>query len=609
MIFGVSRTIQNGIIISTCLLSLYAFGQGNFLAHEPLNNDVSAFYKGGAQIGVLCTAPSQGSAQDFFQKYLADGISWQTYANKGTVAIPFHQLQGDVQRQILLQLFPLDYVDKQGWWHTVRFASLPNGESIEALTEWLTGSAKHCAKVLSQPENRGLSKALNRSDHLFVPQSLLLPIMQKEHARRPLPVIPAPSTAQKASIKTSSGAPILPASSDATPGIAFPFVNGNTDELLSYEGGLDGQGVYYLRQGESLYSAVVVRFTDYRENKDILEACDIIAKKSGIADVHTMKAGQKILIPVEMLSDRYKPAQSEGRRRYESVRQEERRFQADRVYSKDLQGVVVVLDPGHGGRDRGAAVESLSLFEDEINYDIVCRIKAILESETQATVYVTVLDPTQGYKPTDATKFRHDTQERLTTTPHYENKDSDVSVILRYYLANDIYFKERKKGVDDRKIIFASIHCDSVFNETLRGAMVYVPGAQYRKDPVSSTANKYQHYEEVKRNPTPTTTAEQRKRDEALSRVFANTLLNSMRGHNPPLKVHDAGDPIRNVIRRGKTQVFLPGVLRYNVIPTKVLIEIANMQHPKDQAHLANPKWRQWFAEAFVDSLRQHYYH
>ena len=55
--------------------------------------------------------------------------------------------------------------------------------------------------------------------------------------------------------------------------------------------------------------------------------------------------------------------------------------------------------------------------------------------------------------------------------------------------------------------------------------------------------------------------------------------------------------------------MFLPGVLRYNNIPTKVLVEVANMNNEQDQQRLSNPLWRQWFAEAFVNALRATYNH
>lgn len=589
------------------LIAATSGAEPGFIDRDQVEPGVYAVLRNGQTIFLECSPPPGQQARSFLEKYLADPASWKMYAEKGAVAIHFDKLRPEAQRQVLLTLFPLDYIDEAGWWHTVRFETPDCTESLTGLAAWLTGSIDSAARIRSHKQNRGVRERPRRGDRILVPQPLLLPAMKMLKAPPPPPISPArtPNKEDESDREVSRGD-----DAGATPGIAFPFVNGNAEGLLEYRGeGREGYAEYRLQKGESLYSAVVVRFTDYRENGDILDACDTIAERSGIRDVCCIHPGQRILIPVEMLSARFQPANSEERREYDSIRAEEKRLTQDRVHTKDLEGVVVILDSGHGGRDRGAAIANLDLYEDEINYDIVCRIKSILESQTRAKVRMTVHDPKQGYSTTECARFTHDTREKLNTTPPYDNADGDTSVMLRWHLANDIYYRERDRGVDDRKILFASIHCDSLFNETLRGAMVYVPGTKYRNDPSAATSAKYARYAEVKRNPAPKTTLEQRRRDEALSRVFASTVLNAMRTNNPPLKVHDAGDPIRHVIRQSKNKAYLPAVLRYNVTPTKVLIEVANMTNPQDQQRLADPQWRQWFAEAFVAALRTHYNH
>ena len=606
MVATVSAITRNPVVPVLLLMAAFAAAEPGFIDRDEVEPGVYAVLRNGQAIFLECTPPSGKDAQPFLQKYLADPGTWKMYADKGAVAILFDRLSPEAQRQALITLFPLDYIDEEGWWHTVRFSTPDCSERLASLATWLTGSPENAARICSHKQNRSIGDLLKRGDRILIPQPLLLPVMRTLKAPPPPPAKPTPAPAKH------EESPVTDSNEDAstTPGIAFPFVNGNAEGLLEYRGeGEEAVAEYRLRQGESLYSAVVVRFTDFRENKDILEACETIAQRSGIRDVHCIRAGQKILIPAEMLSDRFQPSGSEKRREYESIRAEEQRLTQNRVSTKDLEGVVVILDSGHGGRDQGAAVAKVDLYEDEINYDIVCRIKNLLETQTQAKVYTTVLDPQQGYTPTEVTRFTHDTREVLKTTPTYNNQDGDTSVMLRWHLANDIYYRERDAGVDDRKILFASIHCDSLFNETLRGAMVYVPGTKYRSDPSPATSAKYNNYAEVKRTPAPKTTLEQRRRDEALSRIFASTVLNSMRTNNPPLKVHDAGDPIRHVIRQSKNKAYLPAVLRYNVTPTKVLIEVANMTNPQDQQRLADPKWRQWFAEAFVNALRAHYNH
>jgi N-acetylmuramoyl-L-alanine amidase len=367
--------------------------------------------------------------------------------------------------------------------------------------------------------------------------------------------------------------------------------------------------VYKLRPGEALYTSVVVRFTDFGENKDILAACEVIQKESGIADVHDMRAGTEVYIPVEMLSDRFKPANSPDRQEYEAIAQEAARLRGQ-VSTRNLEGVVVILDPGHGGKDQGTSMvkNGYRLYEDEINYDIVCRIKKLLEAQTQARVHVTMLDPDQGYAPRDVEQFEHDEDEVVLVSPNYWNGDAKVSANLRWYLANSWYRYEVNSGVDPRKVVFTSVHCDALFNGKLRGAMVYIPGAAHRRDSErGGTMAVYGKYKEVQEAPESRSTAAERRRDEALSRNFAETLLEEL--GKARIKRHNVGDPIRNVIRQSGGKEYVPAVLRNTLVPTKVLVECANLTNETDCQWVSQPWWRQRFAEAYVAALRAHFDH
>ena len=359
-----------------------------------------------------------------------------------------------------------------------------------------------------------------------------------------------------------------------------------------------------MREGEALYTAVVVRFTDYRANEDILAACDLLEETSGISDVHRMQPGQPIRIPLELLADRFQPEGTPEREKYEQSLEEARRLRGQ-VQTQDLDGVVVVLDPGHGGRDHGAVNRDFALYEDQLNYDIAVRIRNLLKEETGARVYMTVYCPERGHVPTDRRRFTHKTTEVLNTTPPYSNHDARLSVNLRWALANSIYRQEVANGVDPRKIIFTSIHVEAFFNEQLRGAMVYIPGAHLRRDREELTSDFYHQFEEVQEQPYATSTEAERQRDEALSRNFAVTLLEAL--GEKRIKRHDAGDPIRTQIRQDGGRTYVPGVLRNTMIPTKVLVEAANLTNPTDCERLANPQWRQWFAEAYVNALKTFY--
>jgi N-acetylmuramoyl-L-alanine amidase len=322
-----------------------------------------------------------------------------------------------------------------------------------------------------------------------------------------------------------------------------------------------------------------------------------------------MKPGQRIRVPVEMLANRFKPLESPERREYEEVVLEARRLKGQQVHSRGLEGIVVVLDPGHGGRDHGAIATDYCLFEDELNYDIAVRVKRILESQTRAKMHITMWDPNQDFEPTSNRRFVHDTDEQLLTNPRYFNSadretDAIVSANLRWCMANTIYARERAKGTDPRKIVFTSFHCDALFNSRLRGTMVYIPGASLRENRTCSGPT-YAKYQEVKEGGRSRSTVAERRRDEALSRNFAEALLDEL--GKKRIRRHQEGDPIRSQIRKSPRSVYVPAVLKNNMIPTKVLVEAANLTNPTDCRRLADPQWRQAFAEAYVAALRRYY--
>ena len=244
------------------------------------------------------------------------------------------------------------------------------------------------------------------------------------------------------------------------------------------------------------------------------------------------------------------------------------------------------------------------MYEDELNYDVACRIKKILETKTSATVYMTLVDPSLGYKAVDHRTFVHDTDEELLTTPRYPNQDAKTSANLRWFLANAIYASETAQGTDPRKIVFTSIHTDAIYNSRLRGAMVYIPGAKHRTDSKRYTGSPYSRYREARQTPYQRPTLAQCRRDEALSRNLAEDIIEALGRRR--IRRHLEGPPIRSEIRRNGG-AYVPAVLRNTAIPTKVLVEMANITNATDRKRLADPEWRQTFAEAYVDALRAYY--
>jgi len=541
-----------------------------------LEPGVSAVIRGGRMIFLECHLPQGEAAKELLKNYLADADGWQVYKNRTAVAIPYTKLSADAQRKTLQALFPDDYVDEQGWWHIVKYTGADGVESWWSLAEWFTGAGPNQVALRTHEKNAGLDDTLKTGQKILIPMNLLPEVFR------------IPVNKEQAAEDTSV---IFQADSELTYG---------SDKKGEY-------AEYVLKKGETLFSGVAGRFTDFHEDKDILVACMAIQKRSGIKDARKAAPGQKILIPMDLLSDRYKPQSSQERQEYEAVDQEARKLAADRVKSKDLEGVVIILDPGHGGRDQGAAVKALGLFEDEVNYDVVCRIKRVLETKTRATVYVTMKDPDQGYKESGNKQFVHDTDEQVLTTPPYWNEDARFSAHLRWYLVNDIHRGEMEKKTDPRKMLFTSIHCDFLKDGGMRGTMIYVPGAKYRMSNHAPSGPEYNRYAEAKGQGNVRFTQAECTRDEALSRLFATTLTDCLTRHTPPIKVHSSGNPIRNVIKQSANRTFVPAVLKYSYVPAKVLIEIANLNNPTDQQRLADPQWRQAFAEAYVAAVKKYF--
>lgn len=558
-------------LLALCGLTLFSHAAWSAdVVRRQLEPGVIAIVKHGRNLGLEVRPSSRSSARALLTKYLSYGKDAGVYEGKGSAFVPFDRLNAESQRKILLTIYSTDVVDDRGWAHTV----IDDRETLWSLCEWVTGRGTNYREVMADPRNNLHSTPLKAGQRIFIPRNLLSQVMAR----------PNLGPALKAELEPLDYARELKYGSDAR----GPYA------------------MYRLKQGEALYTAVVVRFTDIRGNAAIREATQTIAARSGISDMRNIDADQEIYIPQSMLSDRYLPHGTSRRTDYEATILEAKRLRAKRIPSKDLSDVVVILDPGHGGTDSGASHPKSGLYEDEINYDLVCRIRELLLKETAARVYVTVRDRSMGYKVVNRSSFRHDEDEELTTHPPYRNdRNATISANLRWMLVNSIYDKERKRGIDSTKIIFTSIHTDSLYDERLRGAMIYIPGANGRRGEEIRNDAIYARYEEGRKFNRFVSNADELRRDEALSRNFASALLEQLGRRR--IKRHDQGDPIRTQIRRGNGQSFVPAVLRNTKVPTKILLETANLKNGTDRKRLSDPWWRQQVAQAYVDTLKSYF--
>ena len=96
----------------------------------------------------------------------------------------------------------------------------------------------------------------------------------------------------------------------------------------------------------------------------------------------------------------------------------------------------------------------------------------------------------------------------------------------------------------------------------------------------------------------------ERIRAQRVSRKFAETICNALGKNDIPVY---KGAPIRTVIYRGNRPGFVVPVLKYNAIPTRILIETANLKNKSDLANIRNYKFREKYARALVEGIIDHF--
>jgi len=565
--------------------------------------------------------------------------------------LPYRFLSPPFRRLFLKKLWVKDRI-KGGFLH--HKISFPH-ESLWSLSSWFTGSGQNYKKI---KKASGLkSDRLRKGQLIKIPVSLLLPFFNETHKNEavkpedpvsarstPLrevetvetdesrPVVYQPvhgeksqdehvqksetgkkdtSTKNKTPKKDSSNKPVLDRtvsrqtnhSTTQTRSVFEDVMHGRKE--LTY--GKDKQGpyaVYRLNKGEAIYSAVVVRFCGLVRGEDVNRVSRIIIQRNHIKDVTDMPVGKLLRIPYDQLIPEYKasndPEYKEWLENMKAVKNVD-----TSIITKDLAGVTVILDSGHGGRDPGA--KKGDTWEDDLVYDILCRIKLALETRSGARVLPTIYDPSAGYKPQNVRKFIMDHDEILNTTPVFSlKKTTKLGVNMRWVFANHHYVKliasaHGHGGHPEEKIVFISLHADSL-HPSLRGSMVYVPDARsYPKKRVfgPSYLKRYAEY----KNSSFICKKSDMEKAQALSTRFAGNILSELKKKKLP--VHRQL-PIRSVIFRSpRSRPFVPAVLNYNRVPMRVLIEVCNLNNRKDRELIKKPEYRQQVAISVVEALYQ----
>ncbi len=493
-------------------------------------------------------------------------------------AIPFDALDRRHAAQVLVALFPDDGPSESGWVHRVAEQDL--GQTLESIALWFSGQPRN-AGVLA--ESNGIaSGVLAAGTEVVIPDELVAKEMAAAAAERHLAARPAS---------------VSDAEPQAAPGMRSPRAAG---DLVFQSDAKGDYAVYRLKRGEALYSAVVVRYTGRLHPQDVAAVTATIAEMSGIQKPDAIPVGYPIKIPRHLILPEFLPPDDPRRAAHDAARDETRRHEVT-AQAQQLDGVAIILDSGHGGDDIGA--QRNGVHEDDYVYDVMCRLRALALKETGARVYTTIMDKSAGLDPHDG-PFPLDKDEYLLTRPAYHPRKPHVGtagVNLRWYLVNSRYRALRAEGFDPQRVIFISIHPDSR-HPAVRGAMVYVPGRDYRTDTYGHVGKLYKR-REVEEARYVSFSPKQRTRSEGLSRHFAGRVIDALRGARVPIH---AEIPVRDRVIRGR-HTYAPAVIRASLVPQSILLEIVNIGNADDAALLVRPEFRQTVARALLDAIEEHY--
>ncbi len=471
--------------------------------------------------------------------------------------VPYELLAASLKQRAVVVLFPEDEAAREGWRHRVG-GGAESGMSLWRIAEWFTGEGALYKEI--RKANEMADDQIAPGQKIVIPARLLRPVFR---AALPVEAITAPPAADS------------------------PY-------HLEYDG---EQALYRLQPGEALYSSVVVRFTGRVFAEDVNALAAELAAHNGIRDVTDIPVGFRVKVPFDLLLPEFLPPGHARRKEYEEGLSRSAQF-SNQTKTRDLQGITVLLDAGHGGRDVGASKGGV--WESLYVYDIMLRIRRLLESRTAAKVVPTTRDG-DTFRVEDRDVLPYSRGHRVLTSPSYLIEDSKVGVNLRWYLANSVYRRARREGGGRDQTIFVSLHADSL-HASLRGLMVYIPGLIKRQSSYGKTGSIYAKRKEFKEAPRVTFSKDDLVRSEGLSRDLAKNIVSAFSAKG--IAVHSK--PIRDRVIRNRRE-WVPAVLRYNSVPAKVLVEVCNLANDADRKALTTRRHRELLAEAVVQGILDYY--
>lgn len=535
-----------------------AAGDGDTLA---LNREMRARVVSGREL-VLEVLPRAGEDRASLMARVAGGPVREelVVAGDGALRFPLRLLAPEYRAVVLRNVFPEDALDGPDWVHVARRGALTIlDEGLWQVAAWFTGDGSRFEDL--QQVNGLASPELAAGQRVRIPGEILDPALR-----------------------------VAPRSDDGT---------------LVY--GSDRRGdyaAYRLKAGEALYSAVVLRYTGRTTYEDVNEVATTISERSDVRDPTDIPIAWMMKIPLDLLEPEFLPPSHPRRKSKEKEAEALEKELAARPQKKEeARGaptrIVVILDPGHGGLDPGTM--NHGIWEHDYVYDVATRLKRELEKKKGVRVYLTLDDPATGPVPSAGDALTANRRRTILTTPPFlasENGETAVGVNLRWYLANSLFRRAVRDGVDPDRVVFVSLHADAR-HPSLRGAMVYVPGARYRDGAFGSSSETYLRFKEVRERPRQSFNRRDRLRSEAVSRKLATAIVRELRKGDLPIQPYQ---PIRDRVIRGD-EVWLPAVLKGNEVPAKVLVEMVNMSNAADAALLGRASDRDRLAVSIARGL------
>lgn len=500
------------------------------------------------------------------------------------VNVPWELARPDLRAAAVQAIFPNDRRTAEGWSHIVTAAFDGEPESWWEIAALLAGDGSRYREL--REANPDVPLFPPAGTRIVVPERLLVAELRGLSRQVGDSQVEAP--------EVSASAPQVPTPAPTrVDERAGPLATAVPGGVLEY---VDSAAVYRLRPGEALYSAVVVRFTGQLHAVDVNATAAELARLSGIADVTDIPIGYPVKIPFDLLLPEYLPSGHPRRVEWEREREELAVIRRD-IRAANLDGIHVILDAGHGGADTGAIVGGV--WESTYVYDVMTRLKNVLERDTRATVWTLVRDTGLGTRPPALDRLPAHRGQQLLVDPPYDLSESSVGVHLRWILNNAILKRLRRQGVSPERVVFVSIHADSL-HPAVRGLMVYAPARNLRPSR-SPTPQGLYACREVQELGTSRYSSRFRARAEALSTQLGEAIVRKAGQFNVPIHPFE---PVRSSVLRGRSR-WVPAVLRYSDVPTSVLVEICNLNNVDDRSLLTTWKFREKLAHAIAAGLAE----